>query len=159
MLLDQADQESTLWSTDDLQDILSHQWAAPLALDLGGLQETFAERVETLAASKGLLLRSFGDLLEHKRPPLELLELTKEFAKRSIAAPCSSIPHDVARVIYFSSIAAALCHCGRRITTLSDQRITDGISWALSLNWLEDNAREVLSSGLQALEKQAGDRE
>ena len=150
-LLDDTSAEDRLWSADDLQDIFVHQWSAPLALDLGGLDDAHATQVETLATSKQLLLRSFGDLLKHERPPLALLELSKEFAKRCLNSPHSTIPHDVARVLYFASIAAALSRCGRRISELSDARIISGISWALSREWLAEEARDVLSSGLEAL--------
>jgi len=150
-LLDDASTEEQLWSEDDLQDIFAHQWSAPLALDLGGMADAFAARVEILASSKQLLLRSFGDLLNHERPPLPLLKLTKEFAKRCLNSPHATIPHDVARVLYFASIASALSRCRRRISTLSDARITEGFRWALAREWLAPEARAVLRSGLEAL--------
>ena len=150
-LLDETAAEDRLWSSDDLRDVFGHQWSAPLAVDLGGLGDAFAGRVKTLAASKGLLLQSFGDLLAHQRPPLELLVLTKEFAKRCLSSPHSALPHDIARVLYFASIAAALSRCSRRITTLGDQRIEQGIAWALSRTWLAEEARAVLEAGQRAL--------
>lgn len=151
LLAQTADEEQACWSRDDLAAVFGHQWSAPLAVDLGGLEESLADRVRTLATAKGLLLRSFGDLLRHKDPPLALLELSKEFAKRSLHSPHASIPHDVARVLYFASIAAALSRCERRITTLSDDEITEGISWALSRDWVTAGARDVLSAGLEAV--------
>ncbi|MBL7115040.1 MAG: hypothetical protein ISS35_04675 [Kiritimatiellae bacterium] len=156
-LLNEAVTEDQLWSAEDLQDVCNHQWDAPLAIDLNGLEDTHAERVETLAAAKGLLLRSFGDLLEHPHPPLELLMLAKEFAKRSLSSPHATLPHDVARMLYFASIATALSRCNRRITTLSDDQIAEGIRWALSRDWLLSEARAVLTLGLETL-KLAGRR-
>ncbi|NQU39442.1 MAG: hypothetical protein HQ523_05770 [Lentisphaerae bacterium] len=150
-LLDCAAAETLLWSTDDLRDVFDHQWATPLAMDLGGLGQAMAEQVETLAVSKQLLLRSFGDLLEHERPPLALLQLSKEFAKRCLHSPHSTIPHDVARVLYFTTIAAALSRCGQRISSLSDARILEGIAWSLDCDWLAEKARTVLRSGQQTL--------
>ncbi|MBL7076097.1 MAG: hypothetical protein ISS31_01370 [Kiritimatiellae bacterium] len=150
-LLNDTAAEDQLWSDSDLQDVFAHQWKAPLAMDLGGLDDAFAQRVEMLASSKNLLLRSFGDLLTHERPPLPLLKLTKEFAKRCLNSPHSVVPHDVARVLYFASIAVALGRCRRRISTLSDDSIVDGIRWALSREWLAPEACDVLRSGLEAL--------
>ncbi|MBT3295413.1 MAG: hypothetical protein HN383_09095 [Verrucomicrobia bacterium] len=150
-LLDDAAAEDRLWSPNDLQDVFAHQWSAPLALDLGGLDDAFASRVEMLASSKHLLLRSFGDLLTHDRPPLPLLKLAKEFAKRCLNSPHSVIPHDVARVLYFASIAAALSGCQRRISTLDDERLAAGLRWAMAREWLAPEARDVLRSGLEAL--------
>lgn len=151
VLLDEVAAENRLWSADDLRDVLDHQWTAPLAVDLAGLSQQNAERVETLATSKGLLLRSFGDLLEHPHPPLTLLVLTKEFAKRCLSSSNGVVPHDVARVLYFASIAAALDRCGLRITKLGDKQIADGMTWALSLDWIPSGARAILSAGIEAI--------
>ncbi len=146
-----TDEEQASWSEDDLKAIFGHQWSTPLSVDLGGLDAVLAERVKTLATAQGLLLRSFGDLLRHPNPPLALLELSKEFAKRSLYSPCPAIPHEVARVLYFTSISAALSHCNRRITTLNNDDVAAGINWALSCDWVSDDARTVLQSGLAAL--------
>ena len=150
-MLDEAAAEDRLWSETDLGDVLRHQWAAPLAVDLGGMEARQAERLELLAASKGLLLRSFGDLMSNAHPPLALLELTKEFAKRCLHSPHAALPDDVARVMYFASIAAALAHAGRRISKLADDDIVAGIDWALSKSWVSDDARAVLKAGRDAL--------
>jgi len=150
-LLDETVDAEQLWSADDLRDIFSHQWTAPLALDLGALGEAQAGRISALASAKGLLLKSFGDLLRHENPPLPLLQLTKDFAKRCLNSPLSTVPHDIARALYFTSIAAALDRCGCRITTLGDKEIAEGISWSLSRDWLVEDAAKVLSSGLTAL--------
>jgi hypothetical protein len=147
-----TDTDQASWSEQDLQAIFGHQWSTPLSVDLGGLDESLAERVKTLATAQGLLLRSFGDLLRHPNPPVALLELSKEFAKRSLYSPCPTIPHDVARVLYFTSIAAALSHCDRKISTLTDAEIATGIRWALSCEWVTDDARTVLESGLAVVQ-------
>ncbi len=146
-----AEPDAPSWSEGDLKAIFGHQWSTPLAVDLSGLDATLADRVALLASSHGLVLNSFGDLLGHPNPPLALLELTKEFAKRSLYSPCPSIPHDVARVLYFTSIAAALGHCQRKITTLDNAEVATGIKWALACDWLTDDAKAVLESGLEAL--------
>ena len=146
-----ATPDALSWSKDDLKAIFGHQWSTPLAVDLGGLDEALAGQVSMLASSQGLVLRSFGDLLAHPNPPLPLLELSKEFAKRSLYSPSPSIPHDVARVLYFASIAAALAHCRKRITTLEDEEVITGIKWSLSCEWVTHSARTVLEAGLQAL--------
>jgi len=151
-LLDETADEERLWSDEDLRDVLAHQWSAPLGIDLAGLDEGTAGDVALAAMSGGQTLRSFEDLLEHPDPPLELLELAKEFAKRCLGSPHSAIPQDVARVMYFAGIAAALGHCGRRITSLSDESIANGIRWALAKDWLAQGPRNVLLLGLDALE-------
>ena len=153
-----ADEDQASWSAHDLKAIFGHQWTTPLSVDLGGLDEALADQVKTLASAQGLLLRSFGDLLRHPNPPLALLELSKEFAKRSLYSPSPAIPHDIARALYFTSIAAALSHCKQRITTLADDDIAAGINWARSCDWVTDDARTVLQSGLASIQTAAGER-
>jgi hypothetical protein len=79
------------------------------------------------------------------------LALTKEFAKRNLYSPLSAIPHEIARVLYFASIGVALSRCGQRITTLKDEEIVAGLTWALSQDWLAEDARQVIASSLQAI--------
>lgn len=146
-----AETDEPSWSDADLKAIFGHQWSTPLTVDLSGLDATLADHVGMLASSQGLVLSSFGDLLRHPNPPLALLELSKEFAKRSLYSPCPAIPHDIARVLYFTSIAAALAHCQHRITTLSDAEVATGIKWALACDWLTNDAKTVLEAGLRSL--------
>jgi len=147
-------EELAAWSEDELHAVFGHQWSAPLAVDLSGLDDVLADRVKTLATAQGLVLRSFRDLLCHAHPPLPLLKLTKEFAKRSLCSPFAAVPDDVARVLYFASIAAALGRCGHKITTLSRAEIVTGIRWCLSRDWIPEDAREVLAAGLEILEQE-----
>jgi hypothetical protein len=152
-LLDRVSREDEVfWSDEDLRAVFGHQWSAPLAVDLAGVDDAYAEQVQSLAVSKGLVLRSFGDLLRHPSPPPALLEMSKEFAKRSLYSPHAAIPQDVARALYFASIAAALGRCGRKITRLSDEEVAGGIRWSLSRDWLGEDARAVLADGLEVLE-------
>jgi hypothetical protein len=154
-LLDETGEEKPVWDASDMHDIFSHQWAASLSIDLSGLGEALQQHVQTLAAAKGLLLRSFGDLLEHPHPPLELLMLAKEFSKRCLNSPRSPIPDDIARVLYFATIAAALGR-GSEITTLSDNEKAQGMRWALSQTWLDGAARDLISHGLEILAQKEG---
>lgn len=73
-----------------------------------------------------------------------MLTLAKEFAKTHIHSEHAAIPHDVAVVLYFSTIAAALCHAGVRITTLDDSKLADGLKWCLARDWLEPSIRQLL---------------
>ncbi len=142
-----------MWGDEDLGAVLRHQWAAPLAADLGGLEETSASRTTVLASSRSLVLGSFGNLLTHTQPPVELLALVKDFAKRCLSSPLSTVPHDVARVLYFASIASALIRCDQRITVLSDGELAAGMRWCLAQDWLNDDARDVLAAGLGAVKQ------
>lgn len=152
-LLNEMDPGEPLWSGEDLQTILDHQLQAPLIVDLGSMQGVDAEQIRQLACARGLVLQSFEDLLSHTHPPLQLLILTKEFAKRNLVSPRSTIPAEVARILYFSCIAAGMVHCNRKITRLSRDEIGEGLDWCLKCEWLKPEIRGLQEAALKLLRK------
>jgi len=145
-----------VWQTDELGAILRHQLSAPVQFDLQSMDRTLADRLSRVCESHGLLLKSFADLLFHPSPPLELLELTKQFAKACRNHPDSPLPHDVAMVLYLASIVTAMLRCGRRITNMNDQALCDSLEWAIRKPWLDERLRSLLNQGLDHLKKQEG---
>jgi hypothetical protein len=97
-----------------------------------------------LCGARGLLLSSFADLLHHPRPPLEMLRMTKRFAKAARHHPDSPLPPQVANVLYYASIAAALLRCGRRISELDDASLQKGLAWCTSRDWVDAPLRGLL---------------
>ena len=151
-----SEDDGRLWRDDELGAILRHQLSAPLYVDLINCERGLALKVRNLAESLGLTLKSFGDLLAHPNPPLELLKITKDFAKASRLSPHSPMPREIASVLYFASIAAALVRCGRRITSLSDEALSDGLRWVLGRRWLEEPTRNLTAEALRLLCPQPG---
>lgn len=139
------------WRDEDLGPLYRHQMAAAVQVDLGGLDAGAASRLPGLCAAHGLLLRSFGDLFAHPSPPVELLELTKRFAKALRHHPDSPLPPQVASVLYYASIVAALARCGRRISALDDASLRVGVEWALGRSWIDPPTRALLAEGLGLL--------
>lgn len=137
-----------LWEPDELGAILAHQLSAPLECDLGHLDGGLAERLQGAA---GPPMRTFAELLDHPHPPVELLELTKRFAKACRSDPQGPLPDEIATVLYFLSIAAALARCGRRITKMDDSSLRYSLDWALGLPWLDDSSRRLLRQGREAI--------
>jgi hypothetical protein len=125
--------------------------AAPILVDLGGFDPATAGRLRTLGEAQGLLLKSFLDLFLHPVPPIELLSLTKDFAKVNMEHPDSSLPHEVAAVLYYASIAAALVRLERRITQLSEAELQRGLNWAREQPWIDGQVKALLDSALQKL--------
>jgi hypothetical protein len=125
-----------VWTEDEIGAVLAHQWGAPLRVSLEGLDPPQRAAVKVIAEAEQLLLRSFGDLLAHRNPPLELLQITKDFAKAIGTHPGSPLPPDAARVLYLAAIAVARARCGQRISTMSDAELIDGITWTLARPWL-----------------------
>lgn len=151
VLLEEMDPGEIAWTREDLHAILRHQLQAPLQVDLGSMLPGSAGKIAQLASARGLLLRSFLDLLTHPHPPPELLAMTKEFAKRNLVGPESALPGDVARVMYFSSIAVALQKTGHNISQLPSDQILNGIEWCQQRDWLQPEIETLLQDAHEQL--------
>ena len=154
-LLEEGDRADRLWQPQELAAILRHQLSAPVQFDLGGLEKGLARKLAALSEAEGLLVRSFADLLFHPSPPLELLELTKRFAKSCRTHPHGPLPREIASLLYYASIVVAMLRCGKRITTLDDASLRRGVEWLLGQPWLEDKTRAILKEGLDFLDKRS----
>jgi hypothetical protein len=140
-----------LWRPEDVAAVFRHQMASPVLVDLAGFDPATAARLKTLAAAQSLLLKSFADLFFHPSPPLELLELTKDFAKVNMDQPASAIPGEVAAALYYLSIASALVRLDRRITRLGDVELRRGLLWVKERPWLDAPARQLLEDAAAKL--------
>lgn len=156
-LLDMKTEMEHHWRPEEFGAVLEHQLSAPVQMDLGGLGPELAPKIKALSEAEGLLLRSFADLLYHPHPPVELLRLTKDFAKANRHLSASHLPVQVATVLYYASIVAALVRCGERITRMSDGALKEGIGWVLGQRWVGDRLKELFREGRTRLE--TGQRE
>ena len=145
-------EEPGLWQPEELGAILRHQMAAPLEFDFSYLGAERPASLDALAGTDGPPVRTFGDLLCHPRPPIELLESTKEFAKRCRSRPDAPLPDEIATILYILSIVAALTRCARRITKLDAAGLRYSLDWALAQPWLDPATRDLLREGYQALQ-------
>ena len=150
-LMTLGNEPQRIWRPEELAVVFSHQMAAVVQFDLAGLDEGIGAKLMTLSAAEGLLVRSFADLFQHSNPPIELLILTKQFAKANINHPDSSLPREVAKVMYYGSIAVALVRCAQRITELDDCSLRQGVEWAIAQTWIDEPTRAVLREGLDRL--------
>jgi hypothetical protein len=140
-----------LWRPEELSAIFRHQLSAPILVDLGGFDPATAVRLKTLGEAHSLLLKSFADLFHHPVPPLELLSLTKDFAKANMDHPESSLPQEVAAALYYASIATALVRLQSRISQLKDAELQRGLLWAKELPWVDDQTRQIFIEALTVL--------
>jgi hypothetical protein len=141
-----GNEPARVWHPDELAAVFRHQIAAPVSVDLGSLDPGIRGKLKTLTEASGLLLKSFRDLFQHPAPPLELLRLVKEFAKLNREQRESLLPSDLATVLYYLSIAAALVRWGERISALTDDELRRGFAWTLSQDWIDEAARELVVS-------------
>ncbi|HWE01529.1 MAG TPA: hypothetical protein VG326_03900 [Tepidisphaeraceae bacterium] len=144
------------WPEEELGAVMRHQLSSPVQFDLQALPGPSADRLEALCAAEGLVIKSFNDLLFHPHPPIELLEMTKRFAKATHGHPDAIVPKDVALLLYYSSIMVALTRCGKRITGLSDHDLALGIRWALDRTWIDEPTRRMLNEGLNEITAGSG---
>jgi hypothetical protein len=142
--------ESALWDTQDLGEILRHQLAAPLELDIIGVDQSLVAQLHS-KWNTDPPIQTFGDLFGHASPPVEFLELTKQFAKKSRSDADSPLPEEVAVILHLLSIVVAMTRCGKRITKLDDQGLCYGLIWALEQSWLDEATRATLQSGMDQL--------
>ena len=138
------------WNGDDLGAVFDHQRAASLEADLAGLRPGLRGLLAELNVGNDPPIATFGELLNHPRPPLELLELTKQFAKRCRNNPDGPLPDDIATVLYLATIAAARTRLATRITKLGDEGIRHGLRWAVRQPWLDAQTRGMLERACEA---------
>ncbi|MBC8874338.1 MAG: hypothetical protein H8E44_33300 [Planctomycetes bacterium] len=143
-----------VWKPDELGAIFKHQLSAPLQVDFSNLSHPHMRRIQSLCLTASPPIESFADLLHHPRPPVELLEMTKEFAKICRSHAECRLPDEIATMLYTLSIAVALTKCNRRITKLDRQGLGYTFGWALSQSWLDPSTRELLEHGSQAIDRE-----
>jgi hypothetical protein len=143
-LLQASGERVRLWRPEELGAIFRHQMSAPVLVDLGGYDPGTALRLKRLSDAQSLLLKSFADLFHHPAPPLELLELTKDFAKANMDHAESSLPGEVAAALYYTSIAAALVRLDARISRLPEAELRRGLLWTREQAWLDEDTKQLL---------------
>lgn len=149
-LMASGEEHARLWRPDELAAIFRHQISTPMLVDLGSFDPRTATRLKTVSEAQGLLLKSFADLFHHPTPPVELLEIVKDFARANLDHPESGLPAEIASALYYTCIAAALVHLGTRISKLPDGDLQRGLSWTREQTWLDVKTKELLA---QALDK------
>lgn len=150
-LLDAGLDDGRIWNPAELEAILKHQLSAPIQVDLVSMEQHLAAQLRLAVESQGLLLKSFGDLLCHPNPPLELLRLTKDFAKACRQSHGGPLPREIATILYFASIVVAMVRCRYRITRLEDAEIRHGVEQCLAQPWLDPRTRRLFDEGLKAM--------
>jgi len=150
-LLERESQSSVMWQPDELASILRHQLAAPLVGDLQSLDPQLPEKLRRIVSDGGPRPESFGDLLRHPSPPLELLELAKQFFKIHGDEKQEALPSEIAAVLYLASISAALVRCYQRISSLTNESLAEKLSWAKSKPWIDESIHRLFDEALAHL--------
>jgi hypothetical protein len=150
-LLQMSEGNDVVWDPGELAALFRHQLQSPIEYDLRTLPRAAANRLKLMASAQGLLLKSFADLFQHPHPPLELLKLTKQFAKAHHNDPDTGLPAEIALMLYYTSIAAALVRCHKRISKLDNVALVEGFAWARDQKWVDEQTRGLFDEGLNLL--------
>jgi hypothetical protein len=138
-----------VWPAEDLQKSLTHQLAlSPFSEMAWQIAPEAAHSLDYEEADEEPI-RTFADLLHHRRPPLGLLRLAKDFAKQHHDNSRSPIPPDVSLLMYYGSIVAAMIRWNQRITRLSDDDLRAGLNWVIRQPWVEGQLLSLFQEGLR----------
>ena len=138
------------WSDDDLKEMLAHQLSCPLTSELVGLDGIDTEQITTIAQGCQPPIDTFRDLLTAQTPPTQLLEAVKRYAKAVAHLPDRTLPEPIARVLYLACIVVAQLRRDRNMTRHSDEKVRQGVVWALDQPWMDPDLAGVLREFLQA---------
>lgn len=143
--------EQGLWPESDKPDLLRHQMRTSVLAELrraGTVDEATLAEAQSLAT--GQAPSSFGQVLHHPSPPLKLLRAIKDFGKSAAQQP-GPVPAEVAYVLYYAAIFAALLRHNQRITSMDDSSIRQGAEWFARQPWIDEQTRELYRQGLAKL--------
>ncbi len=138
-------------TSEELSALLEVVLTRPMEFRADGVTGGQKGGVRLGDAPRELLLKGIGDLLSHPHPPVDLLVMVKEFAKANCQHPDSAIAPEVARVLYFASIAAGLARCGCCMTNLEQSAQLKGLRWLSEQAWVDDGLRALGKEALASL--------
>jgi len=145
-ILSLDDENTPLWNPAEMQAMWSHQMSALLETDLGELAAVKSGQESPLPSFAG---KTFRELFSHPEPPLALLKLTKEFAKRTLKDSDDKQLKEIASALYYATYAAALTRCSKSLGSLAGHNLVAGFSWALERPWLDEPTTTLIQSALK----------
>jgi len=136
LLREGATPSPEVWDASDYADIWRQQLHTPLV--------TITHRPE---ASEDLgEVRTLGQLLDHPAPPAEVVRLLAQYAKSCVVQPHGDLPEEVARVLYFLMVGVGRDRGEHEVSSLSAERLAEGLRWAAARDWLDEPTRQRLQS-------------
>lgn len=134
-----------VWRPEDRSALLCNQLAAPVDFDLRSVESQTGQedREKTLTAAHDVRITTFKQLFDHPKPPLALLNLTKDFFKTSAGSSNKRDPgQEVAYMMYLLCIVTARIRHNRSISNLKDGELLRATQWAANQDWIDDTIRQ-----------------
>jgi hypothetical protein len=75
----------------------------------------------------------------------------EQLAKTSDRRSANPLPEEVATVLYYAAIAAALLRHGQRISRVSDATLREGTDWVLEQEWVAGPLRGLFVDARSAM--------
>ncbi len=147
-MLDLAQEDVS--EVQDLRSVFRQQMREPMSQTVCCSGAQPARRIQSEVSEFSL-----AGLLSSSSPSLECLGACKDYAKACLQHPDRSLPQEIARVIYFACIAAALLRCRQRITKLEDGTLMESFRWCLEQDWCFDELSSLFEEAIGYLKVQA----
>jgi hypothetical protein len=141
-MLEFAENARHVWNSEELGAIFRHQLESPLTQSMGDLSDDIAFQLASLGQPKDV--KTLKELLHHPNPPIDLLILTKRFAKRCWFDADHPLPREITILLYYASIAVARARCGRWLTGLRTEAVSEGLQWCRAQAWVDEQTRKLL---------------
>lgn len=130
------DYKRTLLLRDLLGDI------PPLRSDiLQGIPALLQQLHQALPRSEG---KNLGQFLQDPKTPADELRIAKDYAKQATKSAQKDAEYEVAGVVYYAAIAAALVHHGIRITQHSFEQLHESLDALVGKDWILPELKSVL---------------
>lgn len=143
------------WAETEMAALLQHQLASPLT----GLLSDRLRRETVEQTGERLLNFPLRKLLQGEGPRGEAtvaaLDAVKRAARSQLNADQSEWPGPLARVVYFSAIAAAQVHYGTRISRSSDAVLQTGFAQTAIRDWVDPSLKQLLGKASTLLQDSA----
>ncbi len=150
--------DTDLRSPEATQEALEHLLSLPIEYALNQLPRELAEKLRRRAVALDVASRAgkagintFGELLTHSHPPLEMLKFAKDFAKAAIANGKTIWPRSVCDVLNYASYAAALLRRGDRIGTLTEADLRTGFQKLAARPWVTTEMKVLFEQAVGQL--------
>jgi len=145
------DDATDLWSPEEMKAMWQHQLAAPIDVDLATVTSVRATTLRSSPHLAAFQRKTFAELFTQESIPIELLELTKEFAKEILRDAEERQLKEIASVLYYAAYAAGLSRYRKIIGTMKHHELRPGFNWAITQTWLDEQTRKLIAEAGQLL--------